>query len=197
MKKEFEMTENKCCELCAVDFRTVSEFAVSELIGAPFPVLLENVVKERFCRACNKVLGIVIPEPDQLTAIVAVLRACDPIKLSGSEVRFLRKSMGWKAKVLAEKLSLTAETVSRFETDKLPVSMVIERLIRAFVCLEHVACSEFVDVDFRDIANMKIRSAFDLKDRPYLRLNLEVGPPPSNNHVDSHWRSERRVAALG
>jgi transcriptional regulator with XRE-family HTH domain len=168
------------CKICgsnAVETRLVAEFSVAELVGAPFPVVLENAVKEKVCKSCGAVQGHVIPEPDQLSAIVAVLRVCDPMKLNGEEIRFLRKSMGWKAKELAQKLSISVEHMSRFENGKVIITEGYERFLRALICLGHIEATPHIDVDPRDIANMKIVPACDASKRPELRLIMEKVMP--------------------
>ena len=53
-----------------------------------------------------------------LRAAMAVTRVNDPLKLNGREIRFLRKALGYTGKELAEKMQVTAESVSRWENDK-------------------------------------------------------------------------------
>lgn len=170
------MTKCKGCGTEKLETRVIPEFSISELVGAPFPVILENAVKEKVCASCGNAIGHVIPEPDQLSAIVAVLRVCDPMKLNGSEIRFLRKSMGWKAKDLAKRLSITPECMSRYENEKSVIPEGYERFLRALVCLGHHEATPHIDVDPSDIADMKIIPACDLDRKPSLRLTMEPVP---------------------
>jgi hypothetical protein len=39
-----------------METRVVPEFSISELVGAPFPVILANAVKEKVCSSCGNVL---------------------------------------------------------------------------------------------------------------------------------------------
>ena len=54
--------------------------------------------------------------------------------LCAEEVRFLRKMTGYSATRLAKSMSVTKETVSRWENDKLKIGGESDRLLR-FVCL--------------------------------------------------------------
>jgi transcriptional regulator with XRE-family HTH domain len=191
------------CEKCGtgrLETRTLSEFSVAALVGTPFPVVLEDAVVEKFCAHCGAVAGHKIPEPDQLTAVVAIMRSCDPMKLNGREIRFLRKSMGWKAKELADRLAITPEHLSRFENGKVTVSEVYERLIRAFVCLVHVETAPHIDLDLSKFAEMKIISVRDAARRSVMRLTRERVPEerfPKQKSKSVKWKREKqaRVAA--
>jgi transcriptional regulator with XRE-family HTH domain len=184
------MTKCKICGSSKVETRVVPKFSISELVGAPFPVVLENAVKEKVCVSCGNVVSHVIPEPDQLAAIVAVLRVCDPMKLNGDEIRFLRKSMGWKAKDLAERLAISVEHMSRFETGSIVITEVYERLLRALVCLGHHEATPHIDVDPSDIANMKITPACDVSRKPGLSLMMEKVPREMLQNT-TKWKRDR------
>jgi transcriptional regulator with XRE-family HTH domain len=69
-----------------------------------------------------------------LIAAVAIGRSKADRKLSGQEIRFLRKALDETAKELAEHLDVTEETVSRWENDRLAISNSVERMLRLRVC---------------------------------------------------------------
>jgi transcriptional regulator with XRE-family HTH domain len=54
-------------------------------------------------------------------------------RLSGAEVRFLRKVLGWSASDFAAHMGATPETVSRWETDTTPIGPQADRLLRLMV----------------------------------------------------------------
>jgi DNA-binding transcriptional regulator YiaG len=62
--------------------------------------------------------GIVVPDVNGLQIAAAVARAIVPAKLTGKEIRFLRKAIGMRAADLARFLDVTAETMSRWENDR-------------------------------------------------------------------------------
>lgn len=75
--------------------------------------------------------GVVVPDIPALEAAIAVARASVPTKLSGNEIRFLRKAIGMKAQDLAKFLDVTPETFSRWENDSgSPISTNPERVFR-------------------------------------------------------------------
>jgi transcriptional regulator with XRE-family HTH domain len=54
-------------------------------------------------------------------------------RLSGAEIRFLRKVLGWSGVDFAEHMGTTAETVSRWETEAAPIGPQADRLLRLMV----------------------------------------------------------------
>lgn len=150
------MEQCKHCGNEKVSARIVPEF-VDDLMGAPFQVVLENSVLEERCEKCGKVLGVTIPDLDGLMAAIAMARALDPQKLSGEEIRFLRKAIGWKAKELAEFLEISPDHLSRCETGTHPLSNGLEKYLR------HYACEKIkkrfvlgIPLDIEDFERMRI-----------------------------------------
>jgi DNA-binding transcriptional regulator YiaG len=74
-----------------------------------------------------------IPRLEELHRVLAFAIATHPSKLSGSEIRFLRKYLGWSGKDFATTIGVAAETVSRWENDKERIGLVPERLLRVMV----------------------------------------------------------------
>lgn len=75
--------------------------------------------------------GVVVPDVQALEAALAVARVTLPTKLTGSEIRFLRKAIGIKAVNLAKFLDVTAETFSRWENGNgAAISTNAERVLR-------------------------------------------------------------------
>lgn len=142
-----------------IQLRDCINYDASHLLGAPFPVTLTGGVKEKYCNQCGATKGHLLKDPLQLIAMVAVLRACNDMKLNGSEVRFLRKSMSYKAKHLAEKLDLAPAHLSRIENDKVPMSLVYEKLLRAAVCLHYIDAAKCLGVDVSHVLSMEVTSA--------------------------------------
>lgn len=106
------MTKCTCCGMANAETKVLASFDASGLLGTPFPVYVEDAVKEKTCAKCGEVLGHIIPIPDNLVAVAAVLRATNPIKLNGDEIRFLRKSVGLKAKEISKRMEISPEQYS-------------------------------------------------------------------------------------
>jgi putative transcriptional regulator len=73
-----------------------------------------------------------IAKPEQLNKVLRAAIAEKVERLTGPEVRFLRKSMGWSGNDLAEWMSVARETVSRWETSKREMTPTAERLLRLY-----------------------------------------------------------------
>ena len=180
------MTKCSCCGKANTETKVLAKFDASGLLGTPFQVFIEDAVKEKSCVECGEVLGHVIPMPDNLVAVAAVLRATNPIKLNGAEIRFLRKSVGLKAKEIANRMDISAEQFSRYENGKRPISEVYEKLLRAEVCLHHLESIKRIDVDVRGLLAMKIISVRDVG-KP---LSLHLVRVPSDGDSSVKWRNE-------
>lgn len=71
-----------------------------------------------------------MPRIAQLHRMIAEAVAEKPARLTGAEVRFLRKHLGWSGEDVANVMGVRQETVSRWETEKEPMGVVSERLLR-------------------------------------------------------------------
>lgn len=167
-----------------IGIRRLSTFDASTILGTPFAVVLHDAVDEKYCLECNSILGHIIPHPKDLSSVVAVLRAANPKKLCGKEIRFLRKSLARKAKDLADDIALSPEQLSRFENDKQPISEVYERLLRAIVCLGHFDTTSRLGIDAKHLLSMRIPSVRDCNDSVSTHLEFEIAsiesPIPSD-----------------
>ena len=65
--------------------------------------------------------------------LIALTLVRKPSGLTGTELRFLRKHLGYSGIDLAERLDVTPEHLSRWENDAAPMSAMAERLIRLMV----------------------------------------------------------------
>lgn len=120
-------------------------------------IVVKNAIQQKVCTNCGAVLGHTIPNLDGLVAAVAITRIKMPDSLVGSELRFLRKALGWKAKELAEKLRMTPETVSRWENSPHPIDGKVEPLVRLYVfnLLKHRAPK--IPCTAQEIVDLKVR----------------------------------------
>jgi DNA-binding transcriptional regulator YiaG len=91
------------------------------------PILLLNSAVEMNQEGEN-VVGV--KEPEALEVAVAVARLAMKEKLAGNEIKFLRKAAGERAAALAEYLDVRAETFSKWENGKEPISQNAEKLFR-------------------------------------------------------------------
>lgn len=95
--------------------------------GLPGIVLLG--LEFRTCAQCGEEERV-MPRLEQLHRVIAEAVAEKPARLTGAEVRFLRKHLGWSGEDVANVMGVRQETVSRWETEKEPMGVVSERLLR-------------------------------------------------------------------
>jgi len=89
-------------------------------------------VEVRRCPKCGDV-EVAIPRIAQLHRAIAFVLAGQRAKLTGAEVRFLRKYLGRSGADFAAMIGVTPETVSRWENDREPMGATAERLLRLMV----------------------------------------------------------------
>lgn len=109
----------------------VADVFEAQHLGAPFKVILHEAVTVVEGED-GSVLKYTIPDPDGLYRCIVVSRVIHPRKLSGPEIRFLRKAVGIKQKELAEKIEVSAEHLSRCEKGIYPLSPTSEKLLRVY-----------------------------------------------------------------
>lgn len=116
------------CILCGAEM-------THSLVDHPFDalpgVILEGVSRYE-CGSCAEV-EIAIPALEPLLRALAKALVERPSPLSGAELRFLRKSLGWSGVDTAAHMGVTKETLSRWESGKTPISALADRLIRMIV----------------------------------------------------------------
>lgn len=134
---------------------------VDELMGAR--VLLINSAYE--IEQDDGERGVLVPELDDLRVAVAVARALVPAKLTGREIRFMRKAIPKKAADMARFLDVTSETMSRWENDRECINLNAERIFRLKVLTDLRERAPGVEVD--------LYAAVDLRPSP---VRVATGP---------------------
>jgi putative zinc finger/helix-turn-helix YgiT family protein len=89
-------------------------------------------VEIRRCPACGD-HQLVLPRVTELHRTIAHTVITKRARLSGAEVRFLRKYMGWSGVEFSKRIGADPSTVSNWETDKDPIGMASDRLLRLMV----------------------------------------------------------------
>lgn len=111
--------------------RVVETFEAKDL-GAPFKVLLNDAVQVTFDAATGEQLSYEIPDLDGLLRAVVIERLLTNRKLSGKDVRFVRKVLGLTQRELSEKIDIVPEHLSRIETGTHPLTPGSEKLLRLY-----------------------------------------------------------------
>lgn len=117
------------CMQCGSPMETKSETYLYDRNG--IGATLTNVPVHR-CAACGD-FEVEIPRIAQLNELLAATLIRKSSRLTGAEIRFLRKSLGWSGADFARYMGATAATVSRWETDKQRMGPIADRLLRLVV----------------------------------------------------------------
>lgn len=112
--------------------QVVAAFQADDL-GAPFRVILTNCVSVTVDTSTGEMLDYTIPDFEGLVRTVAMARLVHDRKLSGAELRFLRKSVGVAQVDLARVLDCKPEHLSKVEGGKYPLTSMAERWARMFL----------------------------------------------------------------
>lgn len=119
----------KKCRTCGEKTMTTT-YEDRALMSLP-SVVVQNV-KVRRCSACGEEL-VSFSRLEAMHEVIAKALVRRPGNLTGDEIRFLRKWLGWSGQDFAHKFALTPETVSRAENGKQQLSFRCDRLLRAAV----------------------------------------------------------------
>lgn len=119
----------KCLE-CRGSVSTKRENYLYTAVG------LRNVtlvgVEVRRCARCGD-FEVVIPRIEELHRVLAAAIVRRASRLTGDEVRFLRKYLGYSGVDFAKVIGVTAETVSRWENAKEKMGASAEKLLRMLI----------------------------------------------------------------
>jgi putative zinc finger/helix-turn-helix YgiT family protein len=147
------------CERCGgcLKSRKVPEF-VHPALGLP-GVVLKNAVEEVYCTSCGTVDSVHFPNMAGLSAAIAVARVKQNIRLSGTDIRFLRKALGLNQQELADLMGVRNETVSRWEAGRQPIEAPSEKLLRALTAIKLSDQTPAISVDFKELIEIKVTAA--------------------------------------
>ena len=136
---------------------TLLETYTEELSGLPYPILLINSVTEKRDAETGEVLGHGIRNLPGLLAAAGLARLLEPVRLSGQELKFVRKTLDLKAKELAEAVNITPETLSKMENDHDGIGEYSERMIRLYACDVLAKRAPAIDYNAGMITGMKVQ----------------------------------------
>lgn len=99
----------------------------------------------------------VIPKVEQLHRVIASTIARKVPRLTGEEIRFLRKYLGWSGGDFAEHMGVAPETASRWENGAAAMGAPAERLLRLAALTREPASDYSLDV-LKGVAQKKATS---------------------------------------
>lgn len=176
------------CGGAGVETKLVSTYDATGL-GAPFKVILEGAVKVSVCTSCTAKLATYIPDMEGLFHAVVFARSLEPRKISGAEIKFMRKAMNWKAKEIAKHLGITAEYLSRCEAGDKVFSETTEKLFRVYALLRTPDKSALAEIDLTALFDLiKIDTLWDAS-KP-LVFHFVRRPITQHETGDGKWRKE-------
>ena len=88
------------------------------LMGLPYPVVLLDAAEEITDQEDGQVLGVAVPDAEELAAAVTLALCFMPVRLTGAEVRFIRRVLGMTGQELAAAVEMDPATLSRWEHGK-------------------------------------------------------------------------------
>jgi putative zinc finger/helix-turn-helix YgiT family protein len=128
--------------------------------GLPNIVLVG--VEVRRCPSCGY-HELVLPRVTELHRTIAHAVIHKRARLSGPEVRFLRKYLGWSGADFARHVGVDPSTVSNWENDKDPIGPASDRLLRLMVAhgapVEEYALEELTKIENERTPPVEVRVA--------------------------------------
>lgn len=144
------------------DTCVVDEFN-ADMLGAPFKVILHNSVEVTYDKS-GEVVDYNIPDIDGLLRAIVLRRVLHERKLSGPDIRFLRKCLNLKAKDVAKKIEVTPEHLSRCENKALVISPASEKLLRLFLFKTAVKLASYKSEEKKKKLEQALDVLFELVD---------------------------------
>lgn len=138
----------------------VEQFEAKDL-GAPFKVFLHDCVKVVTDDDTGEIVSYTIPDPDGLLRMVVLNRILHRRKLSGPEMKFLRKALGLMQKDVAKSIDLSVEHLSKCENGKLPLRTNSEKLLRVFLLKTAIKHHKIKDSEAKTKIEGFLDSLFD------------------------------------
>lgn len=125
---------SKKCRNCGkAEMKAGAETYLYKESGLPSVVLMG--IEVRRCPSCGH-HELVLPRVAELHRTIAQALIHKRSRLSGVEVRYLRKSLGWSGADFARRIGVDPSTVSNWENDKDPIGSASDRLLRLMIVHE-------------------------------------------------------------
>jgi putative transcriptional regulator len=157
---EDQIMSRKCRTCGKAEMTTRTETYLYTESGLPNVVLVG--VEVRRCPSCGH-HELVLPRVTELHRTIAQAVIHKPARLSGAEVRYLRKYLGWSGADFARHVGVDASTVSNWENDKDPIGSSSDRLLRLMVAhgtpVEDYSLDELTKIEDERTPPMEVRVA--------------------------------------
>ncbi len=117
------------CTVCGSDASVTRKSYRFDEMGVPVELQNIEVIE---CAHCGNVDPI-IPNMDGLMKVLALAILCNPCKLNGQEIRYLRKYVNKSAREFSRYLNLTVSHLSKLENDRYEITPRLDKLVRLIV----------------------------------------------------------------
>ncbi|MFZ3180901.1 MAG: helix-turn-helix domain-containing protein [Methylocystis silviterrae] len=183
--------------------RVVDRFDAVEL-GAPFKVILHNAVQVTTDVSSGAMVKYCIPDLDGLLKTIAISRVLNSRKLTGQDIKFLRKAVGLKQKDLAKSIEMSPEHLSRCEAGALVMSPASEKLLRIYLIKAVIklhklhklqACKAKAELEdalerlFGDLKPVAVHNAGDVLELNFHR-SRRLHEAGNDDADDGEWRDD-------
>jgi putative zinc finger/helix-turn-helix YgiT family protein len=151
---------NKCRTCGKAEITTRAETYRYTESGLPNVVLVG--IDVRRCPVCGH-HELVLPRVAELHRTIAHAVIHKPARLSGAEIRYLRKYLGWSGADFARHVGVDPSTVSNWENDKDPIGTTSDRLLRLMVAhgtpVQDYSLEELTKIDDERTPPIEVRVA--------------------------------------
>lgn len=156
MEEKAGANNNRRAVLPKQDRKILKEEILSTYVEKSLGICVELREAARKVTYDDGTVATEIPDIEGLVATVAMARALMPIRFSASELKFLRKAIGYTGRELAEALETSIETVSRWENGQ-QMGGYVEKNYRLLICSLLREAAPAVPYDPDMIAFMKVK----------------------------------------
>lgn len=121
--------KTEVCNSCGKDAKVLRKSYRFDEMG--LPVELQNIEVIE-CSHCGNAEPI-IPNVDGLMKVVAIAVLCNPCKLNGPEIKYLRKYVNKSARDFSRYLTVTHNHLSKLENGRYEITPRLDKLVRLIV----------------------------------------------------------------
>lgn len=136
-------------------------------------VLLRNAVFVDRCETCDEE-ETTIPNMKGLVCAAALARMLNPIRLSGKEIKFIRRALGLTQKTFAERMDVAIETISRWENDAQGCGGFTEKTLRHNACALLHKHAPAIDFDHEVITSIKFEPPQEIEPIVLERVRVKM-----------------------
>jgi putative zinc finger/helix-turn-helix YgiT family protein len=105
-------------------------------VASGLPNVWLDGIEVRRCSVCKEQVEV-IPSVEKLHRAIGLVVVKKPARLTGAEVRFLRKLLGYSGADFARHIGVDPTVVSKWENDQQPIGEQSDRLLRMMVVHGH------------------------------------------------------------